>query len=133
METAAGFDREWPHARRGPWKIPEKRFRDPERLAGLRVGRPSTLGTVSIQPAVLAAYEQALATLAARGASIVPVDFTDFDFAAVRREAFDFFSGATPLGRPVTEDEVALAAVHLLLNSAVTGSTVFPDGGYSLH
>ena len=52
---------------------------------------------------------------------------------AVRREAFDFFSGATPLGRPVTEDEVALAAVHLLLNSAVTGSTVFPDGGYSLH
>ncbi|BBX32283.1 putative short chain dehydrogenase/reductase [Mycolicibacterium mageritense DSM 44476 = CIP 104973] len=50
----------------------------------------------------------------------------------VRAAAFEHFSGASVLGRPVSEDEVALAAVHLLLNAATTGSTVFPDGGYSL-
>lgn len=50
----------------------------------------------------------------------------------VRRQAFEHIAAASTLGRPVTEDEVARAAVYLLLNTGTTGSTLYPDGGYAL-
>ncbi|MGJ6126871.1 SDR family oxidoreductase [Mycolicibacterium sp. Y3] len=49
----------------------------------------------------------------------------------VRRAAFEFFGAQSVLGRAVTEDEVAQSVAYLLINAATTGSTVFPDGGYS--
>lgn len=49
----------------------------------------------------------------------------------VRRAALEFFGAQSVVGRPVTEDEVAQAAAYLLLNTGTTGSTLFPDGGYS--
>jgi NAD(P)-dependent dehydrogenase (short-subunit alcohol dehydrogenase family) len=49
----------------------------------------------------------------------------------VRRAAFEFFGTQSVVGRPVTEHEVAQSAAYLLLNSGTTGSTLFPDGGYS--
>ncbi|WP_458320056.1 SDR family oxidoreductase [Mycolicibacterium brisbanense] len=51
---------------------------------------------------------------------------------AVRQAAFDHFVNASTSGRLAREDEIAAAVVHLLLNSATTGSTLYPDGGYSL-
>ncbi|GAC69176.1 SDR family oxidoreductase [Gordonia soli] len=51
---------------------------------------------------------------------------------AVRRQAFDSYSAATLLGRVSTEDEIATAVLHLFLNTTTTGTTVFPDGGYTL-
>lgn len=50
----------------------------------------------------------------------------------VRRQAFEHISAAATLGRPVTEAEVAQAAVYLLLNTGTTGSTMYTDGGYAL-
>lgn len=50
---------------------------------------------------------------------------------AVRQAAFDFYAGASTIGRMGTEPEVAQAVVFLLLNGVTTGSTLFPDGGYS--
>jgi NAD(P)-dependent dehydrogenase (short-subunit alcohol dehydrogenase family) len=50
---------------------------------------------------------------------------------AVRQAAFDFYRAASTLGRIATEDEIAQSVVYLLLNTATTGSTIFPDGGYS--
>ncbi|OAT67573.1 short-chain dehydrogenase [Mycobacteroides immunogenum] len=50
----------------------------------------------------------------------------------VRRQAFEHISAAATLGRPVTEAEVAQAAVYLLLNTGTTGSTLYTDGGYAL-
>jgi NAD(P)-dependent dehydrogenase (short-subunit alcohol dehydrogenase family) len=50
----------------------------------------------------------------------------------VRRQAFEHYAAASIVGRPVTEPEVAGTVVHLLLNSATTGSVVYPDGGYTL-
>jgi NAD(P)-dependent dehydrogenase (short-subunit alcohol dehydrogenase family) len=52
--------------------------------------------------------------------------------AAGRDEAFAHFAATSVLGRVVTEDEVASAVIHLLLNTATTGSTLFVDGGYTL-
>ncbi|OHU21159.1 short-chain dehydrogenase [Mycobacteroides franklinii] len=50
----------------------------------------------------------------------------------VRRQAFEHIAAAATLSRPVTEDEVAQAAVYLLLNTGTTGSTLYTDGGYAL-
>lgn len=50
----------------------------------------------------------------------------------VRRQAFEHIAAASVIGRPVRETEVAQAAAYLLLNTATTGSTLYPDGGYSL-
>ncbi|MFA4084040.1 SDR family oxidoreductase [Mycobacteroides salmoniphilum] len=50
----------------------------------------------------------------------------------VRRQALEHIAAAATLGRAVTEDEVAQAAVYLLLNTGTTGSTLYTDGGYSL-
>lgn len=50
----------------------------------------------------------------------------------IRRQAFEHIAAAATLRRPVTEGEVAQAAVYLLLNSATTGSTLYTDGGYAL-
>ncbi|WP_418002529.1 SDR family oxidoreductase [Mycobacterium sp. PDNC021] len=51
---------------------------------------------------------------------------------AVRQAAFDHFVEASTRGRLVREDEIAAAVIHLFLNGATTGSTLYPDGGYSL-
>ncbi len=50
----------------------------------------------------------------------------------VRRQAFEHIAATSTVGRAVTEDEVAQAAVYLLLNTGTTGSTLYTDGGYSL-
>ncbi|WP_078324154.1 SDR family oxidoreductase [Mycobacteroides salmoniphilum] len=50
----------------------------------------------------------------------------------VRRQALEHIAAAATLGRAVTEDEVAQAAVYLLLNTGTTGSALYTDGGYSL-
>lgn len=47
-------------------------------------------------------------------------------------QAFGHFAASSVLGRVVTEDEVTSGVVHLLLNTATTGSTLFLDGGYTL-
>lgn len=49
----------------------------------------------------------------------------------VRKAAFEFYTSISTIGRMGTEAEVAQAAVFLLINGVTTGSTLFPDGGYS--
>ena len=51
---------------------------------------------------------------------------------AVREAAFAHFVEASTTGKLAREDEIAAAVVHLFLNGATTGSTIYPDGGYSL-
>lgn len=51
---------------------------------------------------------------------------------ASRSAAFAQFSADTLLRRPGSEEEVADAVVHLLVNGYTTGSTLYVDGGYSL-
>jgi NAD(P)-dependent dehydrogenase (short-subunit alcohol dehydrogenase family) len=53
--------------------------------------------------------------------------------AEVRDAAFASYRAATVLGRLSTEDEIAQTVGYLLLNPATTGSTLFPDGGYTFH
>lgn len=53
--------------------------------------------------------------------------------AEVRDAAFASYRAATLLGRLATEDEIADTVGYLLLNPATTGSTLFPDGGYTFH
>jgi NAD(P)-dependent dehydrogenase (short-subunit alcohol dehydrogenase family) len=51
----------------------------------------------------------------------------------VRDAAFASYRAATVLGRLSTEDEIAETVGYLLMNPATTGSTLFPDGGYTFH
>src|SRR5690606_17801379 len=51
---------------------------------------------------------------------------------AVREPAFAHYASITALGRPGTEDEVADTVVFLMQNSFMTGTTLYPDGGYTL-
>ena len=51
---------------------------------------------------------------------------------ALRRQAFGSYENSTLLGRVGTVDEVAEAVLFLMRNSFMTGSTLFPDGGYAL-
>lgn len=53
--------------------------------------------------------------------------------AQVRDAAFASYRAATALGRLSTEEEIAETVGYLLLNPATTGSTLFPDGGYTFH
>ena len=85
LDACAGFDRESAFARRGPRILVPKRA-DPANLARLRVGRPVDLSAVALEPAVAAAHTRAVATLAARGATIVDVDLAAYDFTRMRRE-----------------------------------------------
>ena len=85
LEACAGFDREWAYARRGPRILVPKRA-DPESLAGLRVGRPTNLAQVQLEPDVARAFERALAALATLGATIVEVPLAGYDFTRMRRE-----------------------------------------------
>lgn len=107
-----GFDRDWPYARRGPWQIEVKRFPDPLRLEGLRVGRPTNLDSSEIEVAVLAAYELALERLARQGAAIVPVALTDYDPTRVRREALLVveIEGAATFGDAIDADPDGFSA-----------------------
>ncbi|ORA38181.1 SDR family oxidoreductase [Mycobacterium aquaticum] len=50
----------------------------------------------------------------------------------VRQAAFDHFVDASLIGRLAQEDEIASAVIYLFLNGVTTGSTLYPDGGYSL-
>jgi NAD(P)-dependent dehydrogenase (short-subunit alcohol dehydrogenase family) len=50
----------------------------------------------------------------------------------VRQQALEHIAAASVIGRAAREIEVAQTAVYLLLNTATTGSTLYPDGGYSL-
>lgn len=51
--------------------------------------------------------------------------------ADVRNAAFNHYASVSTIGRMATEAEVAQSVVYLLLNTVTTGSTIFPDGGYS--
>ncbi|MCX5497474.1 SDR family oxidoreductase [Kaistia dalseonensis] len=51
---------------------------------------------------------------------------------SVREPAFALYSQLAALGRPGTEDEVADTVLFLMQNSYMTGSTLYPDGGYAL-
>ncbi|MEV6562179.1 SDR family oxidoreductase [Nocardia sp. NPDC051756] len=50
----------------------------------------------------------------------------------VREAAFDQYRRESLLGRPATEDEIAHSVVYLFTNTFTTGSTLYPDGGYTL-
>lgn len=50
----------------------------------------------------------------------------------VYEAAFAHYSTLTALGRPGTEDEVAETVLFLMQSSYITGSTLYPDGGYAL-
>ena len=83
FDACAGFDREWAYARRGP------RFLSPKRagagdLHGLRVGRPAL--SIALEPDVASAWKRAIEALAVRGAAIVDVELTGYDFSRMRRE-----------------------------------------------
>ncbi|MDN3263356.1 SDR family oxidoreductase [Streptomyces sp. CSDS2] len=52
--------------------------------------------------------------------------------AADREAAFAQYRGDTLLHRLGTEDEIAQAVVFLFTNGFTTGSTLYPDGGYTL-
>ena len=60
-----------------------------------------------------------IATLSARGGIT--------DFATLQQ----WTSQASPLGRPVTTEEVAQAIVAISTNTAMTGQVVYVDGGFS--
>lgn len=54
-------------------------------LRGLRLGRPAQASATAVAPAVAAAYERFLGSLAAAGAAIIPLDLAAWDPGAVRR------------------------------------------------
>lgn len=49
-----------------------------------------------------------------------------------REAAFAQYRRDTVLGRLGTEDEIAQAVLFLFTNGFTTGSTLHPDGGYTL-
>ena len=51
--------------------------------------------------------------------------------AADRDAAFDSYRAASTIGRLATEDEIAHTIVYLLSSRVTTGSTLYPDGGYT--
>ena len=51
--------------------------------------------------------------------------------AADRATAFDSYRAASTLGRLATEDEIAHTIAYLLSSRVTTGSTLYPDGGYT--
>ena len=52
--------------------------------------------------------------------------------AAQREAAFAGYAGLAALGRVGAVDEVADAALFLMGNGFMTGSTLYADGGYAL-
>lgn len=52
--------------------------------------------------------------------------------AEVREAAFSGYARDALVGRPGTEDEVADTVLFLMGNRFITGSTLYPDGGYAL-
>jgi NAD(P)-dependent dehydrogenase (short-subunit alcohol dehydrogenase family) len=50
----------------------------------------------------------------------------------LREAAFSHYRQAALAGRPGTEDEVADAVLFLMRNRFMTGSVIYPDGGYAL-
>ncbi|ALM86744.1 short-chain dehydrogenase [Bordetella sp. N] len=51
---------------------------------------------------------------------------------ALREQAYAHYRGATLLGQVAHVDDIAQAALFLLTNGFMTGSTLFADGGYAL-
>ena len=83
FDVCAGFDREWPYARRGPRFLQPKRA-DPTDLGGVRIGKPA-IGA-KLEPEVAAAWARGVEALAAIGATIVEVELAGYDFSRMRRE-----------------------------------------------
>lgn len=52
--------------------------------------------------------------------------------AEIRNAAFKHYSQIALAGRPGTEAEVADTVLYLMGNSFMTGSALYPDGGYAL-
>lgn len=52
--------------------------------------------------------------------------------ADVRDAAFASYRDMSVVGRPGTEDEVADSVLFLMKNGFITGSTLYPDGGFVL-
>ncbi|MFC0306535.1 SDR family oxidoreductase [Rhizorhabdus histidinilytica] len=52
--------------------------------------------------------------------------------AEIREAAFAAMSEISLIGRPGTEEEVADSVLFLIRNRLITGSTLYPDGGYVL-
>lgn len=50
----------------------------------------------------------------------------------IKEAAFEHYSQVALAGRPGTEDEVADTVLFLMANKFITGSTLYPDGGYTL-
>lgn len=50
----------------------------------------------------------------------------------IREAAFSGYARMALAGRPGTEDEVADCVLFLMANGFMTGSTLYPDGGYVL-
>ena len=51
---------------------------------------------------------------------------------SVREPAFAHYATLAALGRPGTEGEVADTVIFLMRNRFMTGTTLYPDGGYTL-
>ena len=104
--VATGFDREWPYARRGPRNIKFKRAPNPQNLGGTTIGSPSHLDRVGIQSEIMAAFEQAKSDLSRRGATIIDVDFSDYDYTRVRREGLLLceIEGSVELGEAIARN-----------------------------
>ncbi|MGU3576603.1 SDR family oxidoreductase [Brucellaceae bacterium C25G] len=50
----------------------------------------------------------------------------------IREMAFEHYRQNSLVGRPGTEDEIADTVLYLIKNRFVTGSNLYPDGGYAL-
>jgi 3-oxoacyl-[acyl-carrier protein] reductase len=54
---------------------------------------------------------------------------TGFGGGSITQDSLELTASLTPIGRPVTAEEVAEAVVFLLTNQSMTGHTVVVDGG----
>ncbi len=108
-------------------------------VAGAAGARPIKGGTAyAACNAAIEGLGRGLATeLAPRRVNVISPGTLDGELwrsrnAAQREAAFDHARVNTLLGREGAVDDAADAAFYLLANGYTTGSTLYPDGGYSL-